>query len=211
MKNRFCILVLCLLLFNCRTVKKEWVKENFTEKSTTTQLKSSQDSTLRSEISKIETSVSKIETSVSKIENSATSSAENETTDVSGNIVAEDGKTKSVTIGGTTIKSNGANISFKTSSSKATSKQIETFYENSERKFELQEQTISELRTELNSLKSEFNVLESAYESQKQTRSKNVKKTGLSFGMWAMIIIILIVLVLLWYFRHSIPFLSKNT
>ena len=207
--KKFIILFLCLLTFNsCRVVKKEWVKENFTEKSTTQKINVIQDSIFSSEISKLETSVSKLETSVSNTETTSTSSSENESTTISGSIIAEDGKEKSVTVGGTTIKSNGANVTFETTSTKAINKAFERQFEELSTKLQEERKTNETLKTEMSSLKSEFANFVSTYESEKTTQSKTVKKSGLGFGFWLTLILIAIVISIVWYFRKSIPFLK---
>ena len=193
---------------SCRVAKKEWVKENFTEKATTQGIRVVQDSTFKSEISKIETSIHKIETSVSKNETKSTSDTESQTTTVTGTITAEEGKEKSVTIGGTTIKSHGANVTFETTSSKAISKEFQESFQQISKELQEKSVKLQEVQTELNSLKSEFASFVSTYQSEKNAKTKTVKKTGFQFGVWILIALAIIVLVFIWYFRKSIPFLK---
>ncbi len=208
MKKYIILLVVFISLLGCRVAKKEWVKENYTEKSTTREIRVVQDSVIKSELFKIKTSVSKLETSVSKSTTTNGSTSENESTTVSGTITAEDGKEKSVTIGGTIIKSDGANVTFETTSSKAISKE---FQENlQEISKELQEKSVQlqEVQTELISLKSEFSNFKLTYESEKTIKTNTVKKTGFQFGVWIIAGIVVIVILAVWYFRKSISFLS---
>lgn len=207
MKKLIAISTLFILFTSCRSVKKEWVKENFTEKSEISQLKanySNLKNTLKTEIN--ETLILEINEKL-KQEKVYESSSKNETTTVSGSISAEDGKEKSVTIGSTTIKSNGANVTFKTSSTKEFTKQFESHLQELEIRLQESLLEISILRSENNSIKSEFANFKSTYDREKTSESKTVKKSGLSFGTWLILIIIIIVIVLIWYFRKSIPFL----
>lgn len=207
MKKLILFSAIILLFTSCRSVKKEWVKENFSEKATVNRSLSVQDSTLKSEISKIETSISKIETSISNTETTKESTSENETTSVSGSITAEEGKEKSVTIGGTTIKSNGANVTFETSSSKTMSREFESKFEQLTLQLEEQSETIQSLNSKLFNQQSEIESLESKYSSLKTSKSRVVKRSGLSFTTWLIIVLALAVVGAIWYFRKSIPFL----
>lgn len=202
------IIILLILCSSCRVAKKDWLKETFAEKATVKKSLTVRDSMFRSEISKIETSVSKIENSISKIETSSGSTSENESTTVSGSITAEDGKEKTATVGNTTITSNGANISFTTTTSKEISKAFEIKYQEQQTQLQLQKQTISSLRSQLTSLKTEFANFVSTYESEKNNKTKTVKKTGFQAGVWIIVAVVVIVLIVLWYFRKSIPFLN---
>ncbi len=208
MKKITLIFLVLLSLFSCRSVKKEWVKENFTEKAEISQLKenySNLKNTLKTEIN--EALILEINEKL-KQEKVSESSSENESTTVSGSITAEDGKEKSVTIGGTTIKSNGANVTFETSSTKEFTRKYESKLEELQMQLEKKTITIKELHSEINSLKSEFSIFRSNYESEKTAKSKEVKSSGLSFGFWLTIIIVTIVIIIIWYFRKSIPFLK---
>lgn len=211
MKKYIILLLVFISFFSCRTVKKEWVKENFTEKATTNEIRVVQDSTFKSEILKLETSISKIEISVSKNETISETTTENETTNVSGSITAEDGKEKSVTIGGTTIKSNGANVTFETSSSKAFTKQFESQLQELETKFEQTSKELSDTKMTLSVLKSEFANFVSTYESEKTAKSKEVEKSGFGFGVWLIIIIAIILLLAFLYFKSKTSFLDEIT
>lgn len=211
MKKYIIILLMFSLAFlcsSCRVAKKEWVKENFTEKATTQEIRVVQDSTFKSEISKIETSIHKIETFVSKIETFKTSENETESTTVSGSITAEDGKEKSVSIGGTTIKSHGANVTFETTTSKAISKEFQESFQQISKELQEKSVKLQEVQTELNSLKSEFSNFVSTYQSEKNAKTKEVKKTGFQFGVWIIVAIAIIITIFIWYFRKSIPFLK---
>lgn len=209
MKKYIIILLMFLLAFlcSCRVAKKEWVKENFTEKATTQGIRVVQDSTFKSEISKIETSIHKVETSIHKIETFKTTENQTENTTVSGSITAEEGKEKSVTIGGTTIKSLGASVTFETTSSKAISKEFQESFQQISKELQEKSVKLQEVQIELNSLKSEFSNFVSTYQSEKNTKTKEVKNTGFPFGVWILIAIVLIVLAVVWYLRKSIPFL----
>lgn len=204
MKKHLILLVVFISFFSCRTVKKEWVKETFAEKSELTQF--AQETQKTQETLKIELNekVSQIETLVSKNETSSTSEVTNENTSVSGTIEAEEGKEKSVTIGDTTIKSNGANISFSTSSSTSVTKQFESKLQEITQQLEYERSLTQSLQSEVNTLKSEFANFRSAYESETTIKSKEVTKRNLTLGTWIIIAIIVIVLGLVYRFRKRI-------
>lgn len=201
------LILAILLLSSCRVAKKEWVNENFSEKETVNDFLTVQDSIVKSEIFKLQSHVSKIETSVSKIEALKTSESSNETTSVSGTLTAEDGKEKSVTIGNTTIKSNGANVSFETSSSMAISKEFESKHKELTKELNEQKKVSQNLRSELNSLKSEFSELKATYNSEKTLKSQTVTKKGFTLGFTSILILIVLAIAALFYFRKKIPFI----
>lgn len=116
----------------------------------------------------------------------STSTNENESTTISGSITAEDGKEKTATIGNTTIKSNGANLTFQTTSTKAINKQLETINK------ELT-QSLNEERNARISLENEFieyvkeqNQINESLKAELEKQSKEINKKGLSF--WVIII-----------------------
>lgn len=207
MKHISIILILFCTLFSCRTVKKEWVQEHFAEKSELSQLaQKTQETqkTLKSEIS--EALILEFSQKL-KQETSSSTSQENESTSVSGTIVAEEGKEKSATIGNTTIVSNGANISFQTTNSSSITKAFESKYQELESKYQEAQQTISTLQSQYNSLKSEFANFRSTYESEKNSSSRTVTKSGWSFKTWLILIAIILVIAAVLYFKKKIPFL----
>ncbi|MGB0896870.1 MAG: hypothetical protein ACPGRW_06080 [Flavobacteriaceae bacterium] len=193
-------ILILLVLSSCRTAKKEWVKENFSEKATVKKYFTAQDSTFKSELNEINETL----TATFNERFNSTTTTKNESTTVSGTITAEDGKEKTATIGNTTITSNGANISFTTSSSKT----MESKYVKLVQELQSEKQFSQKIQSELISLKSEFANFVSTYESEKTTKSKTVKKTGVQFGVWIIIAIVLILIVVIWYFRKSIPFIK---
>jgi len=210
MKKTILLSLFLLALFSqgCRVAKKDWVKENFSQKTETNQTKQTLEQSLETLKREMSETINQKVTSLSQSTSESTTTNESETTTVTGTLTAEDGKEKSVTVGGTTITSNGANISFETSSSKKLIKEYQS---------EIQALTseLSDIRTEnvqmsqeLNSLKSEFALFRSTYTSDKETQSKTVKKTGFKFGFWVVLIIVLIVVGMLRYFRKQISFFS---
>ena len=207
MKKHLILSLVFISLFSCRTVKKEWVKENFTEKATTQEIRLVQDSVFKSEISRIETHISKIETSVSKNETTLESSSENSTTTVSGTIEAEDGKEKSVTAGDLTITTNGANVSFQTTSSKSLSKEFESKYQELTTLLQEEMQFTQLLQSELNSVKKENTFVKSEIERLETLFSKQTTKRNFTFGTWLIIAVIIIALFGLYRFRKKLNFL----
>lgn len=200
---------LMLMLFSCRTAKKEWVKENFTEKA---ELQSIQDNlTYSTEEVKAEIRNSLISEFSEKLKQQAekTTNNESETTTVKGSIIAEEGKEKSATVGNTTIKSNGANVTFETTSTKALSKEFETKYNQLNQKLEQELKYNKYMYTEINSLKSEIADLRSTYQSEKQAKTKETTKRGFTF--WAVIIggLIVVLGVAGYIFRSNIQNLYR--
>lgn len=209
MKRSLLILLVFWTFFvqSCRTAKKDWVNENFTSKSETEAFQkgiAKVTETLKKDVAE---SLTEFKKEVSSTATTSSSETESENTTVTGTITAEDGKEKSVTIGGTTIKSNGADVSFTTTASKEISKEfLEKFQEISS---ELQSEKLlrETLEAQLFSLKSEFANFRSSYESEKDTKTKTVNKKGLTGGFTFWIILAIIIIALIWYFRKSIPFI----
>lgn len=173
-------LLLILLLFtSCKIAKRNWVNENFTSKEEKTQL---------------ETELQKTKFNLLNLTQN-TSSHSNEHVTVTGSITAEDGKEKTVTAGGLTITSNGANINFE--STNTSSKSQELIY--------------SQLRAENESFKTRLDVLESKLDQEKTTTTKTVKKTGFQAGVWVVIVLVLLALVVLWYLKNQFfGWMNKN-
>ena len=195
------IVLLTLLTFGCKTVKKEWVKENFTSKQESSLLKqsvSNLNKTLKSEIS--DTSIKDFNEKLNQLSKKITET-ESKNTTVSGSITAEDGKEKSVSIGNTEIKSIGANITFETTSSTSLSKEFETKYHELSQLLQSEREYREVLRIEIDSLKNEFANFVSNQESEKTTKYKEVKKRVIS-------ILVLLIIGTLYYFRKKIPFLN---
>jgi len=208
MKHYITLVAISLLMVSCRSVKKQWVEDNFTKNETVKHLVKQQDSIFDTKIHKIETSVSKLETSVSKNETKNETSSQEENTTISGSINAEDGKEKSVTFGDTEIKTNGASVTFTTSSSKQITKQITAKIETLTKQLNLEQTKTETLQREIISLKSEFAKIVSSLEAQKTNQTQTVKKAGFNFGVWIIIALVLAALAAVWYFKKSIPFLG---
>lgn len=208
MKKYLILLVVFITVSSCRVTQIGKEKESFVSRHDVEQLIEASQKTIKTELQTIENTVSKLETAISKTESASTTEASNETTNVSGSIIAEDGKEKSATIGNTTITSNGANISFSTTTTKDVTKAFQSIIHEQRQELQQQSKTIISLQSELTSLKKEFATFISNYESDKATRAKTVKKTGFQAGVWIIVAIVVIVLIVLWYFRKSIPFLN---
>ena len=189
---------LMLVLFSCRTAKKEWVKENFTEKSELQEIRDNL--TYSNEEVKAEIRNSLISEFSEKLKQQAekTTNNESETTTVKGSIIAEEGKEKSATVGNTTIKSNGANVTFETTSTKALSKEFETKYNELNQKLEQELKYNKYMYTEINSLKSEIAKITSNQKTEKTNKTRTVSKKQIGLG-----IVILIVIGLILYFFNK--------
>lgn len=190
MKKLLIISILFISLFGCRIVKKEYLEENYVEKTELKQLE--QDIIYSNERLKTEISTSIALDYNEKIKQATekTSSNESETTTVSGSIEAEEGKEKSVTVGNTTIKSNGANVSFETTNTKALSKEFESKYNELDQKYSLLEQSKKLLEIRLDSINTKLTDFEKNYNSEKTTKSKLVTKKQLAFGFVLLLIFI---------------------
>lgn len=193
MKHVILILIV-LTLSSCRVAKKEWVKENYTEKSQLQDFQNSQTVKLNELKETIKQQQQTVNTSQS------VNQSEIETTEVTGTLTAEAGKEKTAVIGNTTIKSNGADISFKTNTSntKQTSKAIQELY------------TMLDYERNLNeSFKSDINTLRNqvvALETQLNAKSKETKKTGLPFSVWLVLFVIVALVFVYFKFRSKLPF-----
>ena len=203
-KLLYFIIGIWILFFatSCRTVNRNWVKENFAEKATVNESLTVRDSIFKSEIKDVQKSLlSQLNQKVSE-QSTKQKTTENETTKVSGSITPEEGKQKSVTIGNTKIESNGATVNFETVSSKALTKEIETKYRELEEKFTEQNSQIESLKSENKSIRTEFADFRSTYESEKRAKEKDSKNTGFSFGGWIALILVIIALGAIWYFSR---------
>ena len=195
-----------LMFFSCRTAKKTWVEENFTSKQ---EIQSIQDNLTYSneEVkSEIKNSLILDFTEKLKLATEKTTNNETETTTTQIDIIAENGVEKKATAGNTTVTSIGANVSVQTTSSKSLSKEFESKYQELSQKLDKEQKYNEYLYSEINSLKSEIANLRSTYQSEKQAKSKETKKTGFTF--WAVLIGGLIVVfgVAGYVFRSRIPF-----
>lgn len=196
------VFTLAFFLTSCRTVKKDWLKENYVEKTELKKLEQSinssnetsavvEDFVKRKELTELIESLSK-----------KTNTHETENTIVSGNIEAEAGKEKSVTVGGTKIISNGANVSFETTNTKALSKEFETKYQELYTKEQKNSELIQNIYTKLQSSENQIQLLESKIESLKNTETKEVKKKG--FQLWVIVLIgIVLLLGAFWWLRKK--------
>jgi cobalamin biosynthesis Mg chelatase CobN len=159
--------------------------------------------TLKGEISEV---VSQEVTSKLKEQKESSSTNENETTDVTVNITAEDGKEKSATVGNTTVTSNGADISVKTSSTKAINNQIETLNSEWSQKYDILETSLK--TTEMKSEQRDYANLKriEQLESKLDKQSKETDKKVLSFCIIIIAIVLALLFIAIKYFKVKIPF-----
>lgn len=136
----------------------------------------------------------------------SSSSNENESTDVTVNITAEDGKEKSATVGNTTVTSNGADISVKTSSTKAINNQIETSNSEWSQKYDILETSLK--TAEMKSEQRDYANLKriEQLESKLDKQSKETDKKGLSFWLIIIAIVSALLFIAIRYFKVKIPF-----
>jgi hypothetical protein len=171
-----------LLFFSCRTVKKDWVEKNFVANET---LKTIEENlTYSNESIKEEIKVSLYDEFSQMLKE--TFKSENETTTTTGTIEGVEGVEKSVTIGNTTIKSNGANVSFQTNNTKVYESLIKDLKEVNK----TQEQTNKELFEENLLLERKYIETQKRIETLEKTISKTVTKKQLGFGILLILIVV---------------------
>lgn len=182
-----------LMFFSCRTVKKEWVKENFTEKSELQEIKESlnySNELIKEDIR--QTILAEFNKSLVEITSKLNETLE-ENTIAKIDIEAEFGKIKEATIGNTKVTSNGAKISVETNTSKYLSKDYESYKKETQETIEmllsenvLLDKKIDKYSLENNSLKTELTQI-------KETQSRYVTKKQLGLGFVLLIVIGLII------------------
>lgn len=204
MKKLLIILCVFISFYGCRTVKKDWLELNYASKADIEMLQDKSTFLSESLKNEIRETLNKDFDEKLKQERISESTKEDETTTVKGTIEAEEGKEKTAEIGNTKIKSNGANISFETTTSKAISKEFESRYQQLEQKLLEESKKTERLQSQLNSLKSEIANLRSNQETEKTTKSKEKNSKGLTFGTILTLIIILVLAGLVWYYWKKI-------
>lgn len=192
MKKLLIISLLFISLFNCRTVKKEWVKETFAEKSELNYLGqnlSKMQETLKTNIKEtLNVTYSEI---LQKI-NETQTTKETETITGTIDITAEDGKEKSGSIGNTKVTSNGANITVQTATNKSFTKEFEALKQITETRLDSIINALKDVTIENNSLKSEIAKITSNQKSETNTTKKETNKRGWTFGAILLLIILLV-------------------
>lgn len=208
MKKVFIILS-SLVFLGCKTAKVNWVKENFEEKAVVSQKIEAQKDSLLSEISTIRDSLSVFQSQFLQQQTTSVSSSLDESTTISGSIIAEDGKEKSVTAGGIVIKSNGANVSFETTMTRRET--IELQHKVESLTVQLNEAISKIEQNQLKTISNEKQLADfrSTYESDTRTKEKEVKKTGFQAGVWIIGALALIVIIALWYLNKKFGWIDK--
>ncbi len=210
MKSLIPLLLILFSFLSCKSVRKEWVTENYAKKEDIQNLKES----VSNEIDKQTLSITKNFNSkyneVIRQVNSISKESKSEESTVTGEITAEDGKKKSVTFGDTTIESNGVNVSFTSTIRNVISKEYQGKFEEMTKQLQEGQQTIQDLRTEINSLKSEVNKLSSNEEIEKDTKTKTVKNHRLYSVILLILSSALVLFGVLSYFKIRIPFINRN-
>ena len=180
--NIIAFIILMLIVFSCRTVKKDWVENNFVANE---KLKTIEENlTYSNESVKEEIRVSLYDEFSKMLKE--TFKAESETTTSTGTIEGVEGVEKSVTIGNTTIKSNGANVSFQTNNTK----QFESIVKDLKEVNKTQEQTNKELYEENVILEKKYLETEKRIKTLEETISRSVTKKQLGFGILIILIVV---------------------
>ena len=158
--------------------------------------------TLKGEISE---SVSQEVTEKLKEQKETISNDENESVEVTGTLPAGEKET-SVTVGNTTIKNNGGNVSFDIKSSKQLSSQLETNNKELTQSLNEERNARISLENELNEFKnSQLNINEDL-KSKLNIKAKETDKKGLSFWLVMIAIVSAILFIAIRYFKVKIPF-----
>lgn len=177
MKNLLLILAIATL-FSCRTVKKEWVKENYQSKIEAVAL--AEETLNRAEsltIDEIQKLTFNFEEKLQET-TQKTTKEESQSTSVSATIEAEDGKEKSVTIGGTKVVSNGARVTVESETNTSFKDEQETTNKEILRQLDEERRFSSAVNESLISLKSEFEAYKESHKQETSVFSKWVKKQG---------------------------------
>jgi hypothetical protein len=207
-KKSTCIVVIVLLLCtSCRVAKKDWVKENFTEIATTQKIRAVQNDSVDKRINQLSKTVTSQLESFKENASRTKSLNETQSTNVEGSIIAEDGKEKSVTVGTTTIKSNGANVTFSTNTSKSLNSEYKETFEALSRQLKTEQDYRELIQNEVNSLKTQSSAIKKQLQQLTDARSKSVVKRGFSFGAWLWFLIIALIVVAYFILRKKLPFL----
>jgi hypothetical protein len=204
MKNLILILSILILSTSCRSVKKKWVSENFATKIETALLEGKLEQSQQLETQKTIDSFSQLLKSNSTTKTETNTSSNNESTTISGTITAQEGKTKTVSFGNTKIESDGANITFTSTNTKAQLRETQETISQLEQKFESITSHNTLLYKETQSALSQITILKQEVKSLKESKSKDLKKTG--FPWWIVIAIGIILSVYIIYKNYFSKF-----
>lgn len=209
MKKAILIILVFISTASCRTAKKEWVKENFASHLELEGVKN----TLSEELKKQEASLTEnIQSKYKEVLDQKSSeeiSNESEDSTISGTIIAEDGKEKSVSYGGTTISSNGATIKFTSKITKALSKEYSSKFQELNNQLDQERKTVETLSSEINTIKKELEHIKSTQDIDRKSKSRDVKSNGFQLVAWVWLGLLIIVIVLLNIFKNQIPFINN--
>lgn len=158
--------------------------------------------TLKGEISE---SVSQEVTEKFKEQKETISNDENESVEVIGTLPAGEKET-SVTVGNTTIKNNGGNVSFDIKSSKQLSSQLETINKELAQSLNEERNARVSLENELNEFKTAQLKINEDLKSKLNVKAKETTKKGLSFWLVIIAIVLSLGFVAIRYFKVKIPF-----
>ncbi|PSG90870.1 hypothetical protein [Aurantibacter aestuarii] len=181
-----------LLLCSCKTVKKDWLQENYYTKETVNTNETKQNEAFLNELTKIENSIKKYEASTNQQATTTEKTDETENTTIDGSITAEFGKEKFVQVGNTLIKTNGANVNFQTSNVKTYSKELETKISFFESQLEITRKQTEAIEVKLKALETQNKQFKTVLEQQKNSKSKTTKKSGSPFLTKTLIILIVV-------------------
>lgn len=152
---------------------------------------------LKSEISK--SILSEFNETIKSFKESSTAN-ENESASISGTLPPGEKET-SVTVGNTTIKNNGGNVSFDIKSSKQLSSQLETINKELAQSLNEERNARISLENELNEFKTAQLKVNEELKAEKKTQSKETNKKGLSF--WVIMIALILAVLFVAYKIYS--------
>lgn len=191
MKNYLIILAI-LTLSGCRTVKKEWVKENYTSKIETVAFSNELLKELENRTESLKTTLNasfeeKIQQSTKK-----TTTEEKNHLFIEGTIEADSKEEKSVKVGNTEIVNRGGNVRFKIDNESSFKSeymsQIKEIYGSIEEHLV----ELKETQHQLEKVNKTVYELQQEIETLKKTKTKEVKKTGFP---WYILIIGVVLLI----------------
>lgn len=200
-------ILLMITMFSCKTVNKVKTHEYFASKNDLSQL----DQKWSTHLQNFKTDVKESSLATVKdyltVQKESNSTNENESSVISGTITPGE-KEKSVSIGGTTIKSDGVNVKFEIKNTKAKLQESLTQISELNQTIEKERNARISLENDFNEYKKHQSKVIDELKQEKSTQTKTVSKKGFTF--WAIVICaIAIVLFLLYKFGGRIPIVAK--
>lgn len=198
--------LLMITIFSCKTVNKVKTHEDFASKNDLSQLDQKWSNYLQTFTKDVKETTESAVNAYFIAEKESNSTNENESSVISGTITPGE-KEKSVSIGGTTIKSDGVNVTFEIKSTKAKLQESLTQISELNQTIEKERNARISLENDFKEYKKQQSKVIDELKQEKSTQTKTVSKKGFTF--WAIVICALVCVGYLVYrFRGRIPFLK---